>query len=213
MKLWKGATLAILLCCASLCIFVTKPAVMPAAMPPTPAKQNSLAESPMSPPLLSTSSSPSTTSQPSQSASFSSPPRSTGMGGRRRRVRSADNVGALLSECKLACFCLWWQQCNCWWGGTWKALTAGQGFSLSSLFMRLGPFLSYTLTQSQLAPHKSKQRHRPEWLRELRGATTLKCANILRGMFETTQSQGQFLGSNNGWVSASLHNVNSCTFR
>ncbi|XP_048111238.1 glial cell line-derived neurotrophic factor [Alosa alosa] len=95
MKLWKGATLAILLCCASLCVLLTKPAMMPAAMPPTPAKQRSWVASLMAPPLPLTSS---PTSLPTQSSTSSSPPRSARMGGLRRRARSADNVGSLLSE-------------------------------------------------------------------------------------------------------------------
>ncbi|XP_062411290.1 glial cell line-derived neurotrophic factor [Sardina pilchardus] len=100
MKLWKGATLAILLCCASLCVLLTKPAVMPAAMLPTPAKQRSWVASLMAPPLPPTSSSsPSTTtSLPSPTSTSSSPPRSARMGGLRRRARSVDNVGSLLSE-------------------------------------------------------------------------------------------------------------------
>lgn len=200
MKLWKGATFAILLCCASLCVLLTKPAMMPAVMPPTPAKQHSWVASPVSPPLLSTSSSPSTTtSPPSQTASSSSPPRSTEMGGlRRRRARSADNVGTLLSECKLPCFCLQWQQCQCWWGGTWKALTAGLGFSLRGLrfvyatgaFFKLRSYAQSASTSCVLATPQTKV---AEWAK--------KCANILTGAFGTPVNQGQCLGSNKGWAS------------
>lgn len=94
MKLWKSATFAFMLCGAALLILLIKTMATVGQLKAKTQYPKAYSSS-----LPTSSRSTSRTSLSSSSAESAAPPRP--MGGRHRRIRSADNMNSLLSECKI----------------------------------------------------------------------------------------------------------------